>query len=203
MATSEVSIANLALQKLGSKNIVSLSENINEAKAVASCYEALRDKEIRMYLWGFAKTRAILAPHAVQPAFTFSYAFVLPSDFLRLIKPARLGLDWTIEVHEGERAILTNDGDTLQIRYIRKVTDPTLFDPCFVDMLACRIAWHCCERLTQSNTKKQGIMEEYNVSRAEARKTSAFELPSQAQPADEWLAARWTGQLVNSEWNEE
>lgn len=193
MATSDVSIANLALQKLGSRSIVSLSENVNEAKAVNSCYEALRDKELRAYLWAFAKTRATLAPHGVVPVFTYAAAFVLPADFLRLIKPVRLGLDWSIEVHQGELAILTNDGNTLQVPYIRKVTDPTLFDPCFVDMLACKIAWHCCERLTQSNTKKAAIMEEYRESRDEARRTNAFELTLQDEPDDSWLAARIAG----------
>lgn len=203
MATSDVSICNLALQKLGTGRIVSLSENSVEAREVSACYEAMRDKELRAYFWNFAKTRVTLAPSAVTPDFTFTYAFPLPADFLRLIKPARLGLDWQIERHDGALALLTNDGDTLEVRYIAKITNPALFDPCFVEMLACKIAWQCCEKITQSNTKKVAIMEEYREHRAEARKTNAFELPSQPEPVDSWLAARQTGQLVNQEWAEE
>lgn len=203
MATSDVSVCNLALQKLGAGRIVSLSENSENAKAVNACYESLRDKELRTYLWNFARKRAILAASSVTPAFTFTYAFPVPSDFLRLIKPARLGLDWHVEQHEGGLAILTNDGNTLEIRYIAKVTNPALFDPCFVEMLACKIAWHCCERITQSNTKKAGLMEEYKEAKQEARRTNAFELPKNPEPIDEWLAARQTGQLVNTEWDEE
>lgn len=203
MATSYVSIANLALQKLGEPSIVSLTENSVSARAMNACYEALRDRELRANLWKFAKRRATLAAHATEPDFTFGYAFPVPSDFLRLIKPARVGLDWHLEYHEGVQAILTNDGDSLEIRYIAKITDPTLFDPLFVEMLACKMAWHCAEALTQSNSKKMAALEEYKDVRREARQVNAFEVPTQPQPVDEWLTARWHGQLVNTEFDEE
>jgi hypothetical protein len=202
MATSDVSICNLALQKLGAKRITSLADNAVEAREVSACYEALRDKELRTYLWKFAKVRVILAPSSVTPAFTFGYAFPLPADYLRLIKPARIGLDWQIEQHDGALAILTNDGTSLSVRYIARVTNPALFDPAFVEMLACKIAWHCCEKITQSNTKKAAIMEEYNEAKAEARRTNAFELPYQPEPVDSWILARDSGSLV-TDWLQE
>jgi hypothetical protein len=203
MAANDVSICNLALQKLGAARIVSLTASDHNAKSVNACYEALRDREMRTYYWNFAKKRATLAPSAVTPDFTYTYAFPVPTDFLRLIKPARLGLDWHLEQHEGVLSILTNDGDTLEVRYIAKVTNPALFDPMFVEMLACKIAWHVCEDITQSNTKKAAIAQEYVELKAEARRTNAFELPKNPQPVDEWLVARHTGQLVNTEWDEE
>jgi len=203
MAVSDVSISNLALQKLGASRIVSLTENSRNAKSVNGCYESLRDREMRAYLWNFAKKRVILAPSSTQPAFMYEAAFPVPSDFLRLIKPARLGLDWHLEQHEGVLSILTNDGDTLEVRYIAKVTNPALFDTLFVEMLACKIAWHVCEDITQSNTKKAAIHQEYMELKAEAQRTNSFELPKQPQPVDEWLVSRHTGQLVNTEWDEE
>ena len=203
MAANEVSICNLALQKLGAARIVSLTAADHNAKSVNACYEALRDREMRTYLWNFAKKRVILAPSVTAPAFMYEAAFPLPSDFLRLIKPARLGLDWHLEQHEGVLSILTNDGDTLEVHYIAKVTNPALFDPMFVEMLACKIAWQCCEDITQSNTKKAAINQEYLDLKAEARRTNAFELPKNPEPVDEWLVARHTGQLVDTEWDEE
>lgn len=205
MATSNVSIANLALQKLGAASIVALDATPGKAADLSSCFESIRDDELRKYYWKFAITRAVLAPHATAPNVNIGYAYahVLPSDFLRLMKPARLNLDWHIERHEGQLCILTNDANTLPIRYIARITDPTAFDPCFVQMFACKLAWQCCERITQSNTKREAMMTEYNIHRADARKTNAFEMPTQAQPVDEWLTGRSSGQLVNSEWNEE
>jgi len=203
MAISNVSIANLALQKLGEGTIVSLTEDSRNARSLNACFEALRDRELRAYLWKFAKKRATLAASSTIPDSTYALAFPVPTDFLRLIKPARLGLDWSLENHENALAILTNDGTSISIRYIARVTDPTLFDPIFVEMFACKLAWHCCEQLTQSNTKKGMLMEEYKFHLADARKNNAFELAAQPQPVDEWLVARSSGQLVNSEWNEE
>lgn len=203
MATSTVSIANLALQKLGEPPIVSLTENSAGARAMHACYEAMRDRELRANLWKFAKRRATLAPHATEPEFRYGYAFPVPTDFLRLIKPAVGGLDWHLEYHEGGLAILTNDGDTLEIRYIARITDTTLFDPLFVEMLACKMAWHCAESLTQSNSKKMAALDEYKDVRKEARQVNAFEVASQPTPVDEWLTSRWSGALVNTEWDEE
>jgi hypothetical protein len=203
MPSSEVSICNLALQKLGSARIVSLSQNVPQAKSVAACYESQRDNELRKYLWNFAKRRTTLAASAVPPAFMYEAAYPVPSDFLRLIKPARLGLDWHLEQHEGALAILSNDGAPLEVRYLARVTNPALFDPSFVEMLACKIAWQTCEDITQSNTKKAALAEEYQYHRAEARRTNAFEIPHTPQPVDEWLVARHTGHLVNTEWDEE
>jgi len=203
MATSNVSIANLALQKLGAASIAALNATPGSAADMSACFESIRDDELRKYRWKFAILRAVLAPHATAPAFTYRYAFPLPTDYLALIKPARLGLDWHIENHQGQVCILTNDGSSLNIRYIARITDPALFDPSFVQMFACKLAWQCCERITQSNTKRTAMMEEYELHRREARKANAFELSAQAQPVDEWLVGRSSGQLVNSEWNEE
>lgn len=203
MATSNVSIANLALQKLGAANIVALNNTPGNAADMNACFESIRDDEQRKYRWKFCIKRAVLGPHSTAPLFSYTRAFPLPSDYLNILKPARLGLDWHIENHEGQICILTNDGLSLQIRYIARITDPGLFDPSFVQMFACKLAWQCCERITQSNSKRTAMMEEYELHRREARKMNAFEMPIQPQPVDEWLTGRSSGQLVNSEWNEE
>lgn len=203
MATSYVSICNLALQKLGAARIAALDEASKNARECNACYEHLRDTELRTNKWKFALSRATLAPHATAPDFTFTYAFPLPTDCLRPVFPARLGLDWRVENHEGVASILTNDGNTLEIRYLKRVTDPTLFDPLFVEAYACRIALHLCEAITQSNSKKEAAERAYLYAIREARRMNAIEIGPFKQPVDEWVAARRTGQLVNSEWGDE
>ena len=193
MATSIVSISNLALQKLGAGSIASMDEDSREARVMNACYEPLRDRELRAHAWNFSIKRTTLAPSATTPDFDFTYAFPVPSDMLRLLPPARAGLDWTIEQLNGTPHILTNDGNTLEIRYVAKVTDPAIFDALFVDMLACKMAWHSCETITQSNTKKADIQQEYKDARAEARKINAFEQPVPEESEPPWLTARRTG----------
>ncbi len=190
MPASEVSISNLALQKLGAKAIVTLTEDSKSARECNKCYEFLRDQQLRAHVWNFAKTRKTLAPDAAEPDFDFLYAFTLPADYLRLLPPKRLNLDWRIENHNGARSILTNDGDTLKIIYIARITDPNMFDELFIEMFASKMAWHMCEAITQSNTKKDDALRDYKIARDEAKRINAFENISDEEPEDPWLAAR-------------
>lgn len=203
MAVSNVSICNLALQKLGAARISDLPDGSVNSNECNACFTSLRDAELRLNKWRFSLSRITLAPHATAPDFNYLYAFPLPADCLRPLFPARLGLDWKVENHLDVQSILTNDGNTIKLRYIKTITDPTKFDPIFVEALACKIAWHLCERLTQSNTKKASLREDYLYWIREARRTNALEIGTQKQPVDEWLAARRVGQLSNSEWGEE
>ena len=189
---SQVRVANLALQKLGAAEIVSMDEDTRERRAITRCYSMLRDRELRAHNWNFSIKRKILAPSSVAPLFEFAKAFPLPADCLRPLPPAR-DVDWTIEYHEGSKHILTNEGTVIYLRYVSRVTDETQFDPLFADMLACKIAWHCCEELTQSNQKKADIEREYKDAKAEAKRTNAFEQATPQEPEPPWLTARYAG----------
>lgn len=200
MAASEVSICNLALQKLGAKRITALTEDSNNARQVNACYATLRDKELRQHPWKFAIKRAVLTPSATAPAFDYTYAFPLPSDCLRLLLPNRANLDWKRETQDGQQVILTNEGDSLNIRYIARITDPNQFDVSFVEALASKIAENCCEQITQSNEKKDRAENDHRVAIAEARKTDAFEDTSQDPPPSSWETGRLAGNGPATSW---
>ena len=191
-ALSQVRVANLALQKLGAGEIVSMDEDTRERRAITRCYSMLRDRELRAHNWNFSIKRKVLAPSSVAPLFEFAKAFPLPADCLRPLPPAR-DVDWTIEYHEGSKHILTNEGTVIYLRYVSRVTDETQFDPLFADMLACKIAWHCCEEITQSNQKKADIEREYDKAKADAKRINAFEQATPQEPEPPWLTARYAG----------
>ena len=191
-AVSQVRVANLALQKLGAAEIVSMDEDTRERRAISRCYTMLRDRELRAHNWNFSIRRKVLAPSSVAPLFEFAKAFPLPSDCLRPLPPSR-DVDWTIEYHEGSKHILTNEGTVIYLRYVSRVTDEHQFDPLFADMLACKIAWHCCEEITQSNQKKADIEREYDKARADAKRINAFEQATPQEPEPPWLTARYAG----------
>lgn len=191
-ALSQVRVANLALQKLGAQEIVSMDEDTRELRAITRCYTMLRDRELRAHNWNFSIRRAVLAPSTVAPLFEFAKAFPLPADCLRPLPPSR-DVDWTIEYHEGSKHILTNEGAVIYLRYVSRVTDETQFDPLFADMLACKIAWHCCEEITQSNQKKADIEREYDKAKADAKRINAFEQATPQEPEPPWLTARYAG----------
>jgi hypothetical protein len=186
VAVSEVAICNLALQKLGAARITSLTEDSVNARHCNACYTMLRDQEIVAHPWSFAKKRATLAPDATAPDHDYLYAFSYPTNCLRILPPARNGLDWQMENNK----ILTNDGDTLEVLYLERVTDPTRFHPLFDDALASRMADHMCEAITQSNQKKEKATTDYNTAIRRAKRTNAIEQISAEPPEDPWLAAR-------------
>lgn len=189
MATSDVSICNLALQILGASRITSLTEDSRNARACNACYEAMRDAEIRAYPWRFAITRAVLTPSATAPLFDYTYAFPLPADCLRVLLPNRARLDWKRETQDGIQVILTNDGTSIKLRYLKRVTDPAQFDPEFVKMMAASMADFMCEQITQSNEKKKDAGQRYKEAKAEARRNDAFETISDNAPEDSWVSA--------------
>lgn len=195
MATSDVSICNLALQKLGAARITSLTEDSPQARACNACYEAMRDLELRKHRWAFAIRREALAADTTAPAFGPANYFTLPSDFLRLIEPDESEnyntLDWRIEsTSDSSKKIATDAAAPLNIRYIARITDPTLFDSAFDETLACRVAVQICEQVTQSNAKMESVMAQYKDAVREARRANAIEGIPAEPPTDTWITAR-------------
>lgn len=187
---STVEIANRALQILGAKRIVSLTEDSRNARAIAAAYQPVKKAELRKHVWNFAVARVQLAADATAPAFTRSTSFTLPSDFLRLLPPdpeVNLNdLDWIVE----GRCIITNDSAPLDVRYIRNVDDPNTFDSLFCEALSAKLAEQLCEEITQSNTKVATAQAFYKDVVAEAKKANAVEKVAEQPPEDSWVTCR-------------
>lgn len=183
---SEVSICNLALQKLGATRISSLTDDSRNARACNAAYEHIRDLELSDHDWNFARARASLAADTDAPDFGYDYSYTLPADYLQIRPDNSSDLDWQIE----GQALLTNWGAPLEIVYTRRVEDPNYFHPTFIEALACRLAIHMCEEITQSNTKMQNLDSQYTIAIRSAKRANAFAKVSQELPEDDWLAAR-------------
>ena len=201
MAT-RLEIIKLALQHVGAARIGAI-EDSELATEVNESYEPVRDAEIRANAWGFAKRRQNVGVHAMAPAFGFLYAYPVPTDCLRILKPVRQNLDWSTEYHEGVLAILTNqDSAPLRLQYLARVPE-ALFDPLFTMMVSCALGWQIAERVTQSNSKRDALRQKYIDYRREARRLNAFERVPDKQPLDTWVTGMRTGQLVDVEWGEQ
>ncbi|MEI8268289.1 MAG: hypothetical protein WCI59_21380, partial [Betaproteobacteria bacterium] len=154
---SVIQVANRALTKVGAARITSLGDDNKQARAVSSCFDDLRDAELRAHRWQFSIKRVTLAALITTPAFGYQYQYQVPADFLKLDMvddrfpdPQLDGyvneefLDYVLEGN----LILTDIGAPLKLRYIAQVTDPNGWDPMFREALACRIAAEIAEDLT-------------------------------------------------------
>lgn len=190
---SDVGIANLALTKLGATRILSLGDASAQARVMNAIYTSVRDAELRRYRWKFAITRLQLPALVAAPDWGYQYQYPLPDDFLHLVqvnewyfRGGKWRAPWSVE----KNRILTDIQAPLKIRYVARITDAQQFDPLFVQMFACKLAWEACEQITQSSSKKQEVQQEYNFAMKEAYRQDAIENPPDEMPWGSWLDSR-------------
>lgn len=198
MAT-DVGVANLALTLLGESRIISLDDDVKPAREAKAIFEMVRDALLGGYTWSFAKTRTTLPADATPPAFGYANQFQLPSDCLRIVMVNELyaGLDltdyrgsptedFTIE----GRKILTDYSAPLKLRYIKRITDPSLYQANFTKVFGCQLAVDLCEALTQSNAKKTAAEQALGRELRLAVRANAIELPPNRLADDDWIVSR-------------
>lgn len=142
MAISETSICNMALGVLGGKSISSFDDDTSPSGIRCRLfYGPTRDALLRSHFWRFASGRKALVQDDTDPDFEWDNQFILPTDFLRVksIYENRFSNEnYRSYAVEGER-LLTNDS-TVDLRYLKKVTDTSKFDPLFVKVLVLVLA---------------------------------------------------------------
>jgi hypothetical protein len=217
--SSDVDIANLAMAKLGQQPIQSFLDTTTRAANINRTYPMLRDK-LQRKRWNFNRAYVFLPVLGTAPVFEYSYAYQLPSDYLRLelaapVQPVgtppagsisfapptnTVGMpganltEYSNSRNQDYRIvglqIWTNIPAPLGVIYGKRVTDPTQFDSFFVESFAAYLAWQLCEQLTGSNEKKDALAKEFQMSISEAQTAKAIELPPEAIPDDTWMLAR-------------
>lgn len=197
---SRVDICNLALLSLGSgSKITALTDNSVAARALSNCYDLVRKAELRANYWAFSLTRAAIPANAVTPAWGFKAQYPLPADFVRMVQvnefyltPALLDYNTAdasaFAIESGQ--VLCDYSAPLKIRYVRDVTDEGTFDALFNVSFAKRLAFETCEQITNSNTKKQSIRQDYMDAIKLAARTSAIEKPPALIGDDSWMMTR-------------
>ncbi len=196
---SQVEIANRALTKLGAARIISLDDDVKQARSVKSMFELVRDAEMRAHIWSFTVKRKSLAALSSTPDWGFDYEYQVPSDYLRILQvndiyPGPSLDDYrnasTAEYVIENRKILANFAAPLKIRYIARIEDTSLWDATFIEAFASRLAMEMCEDLTQSSTKKADAQNDYKRALTDAIRSGAVEQPPVDLPDDSWMLSR-------------
>ena len=194
---SQVSIVNRALIMLGEQPILLLTDNVKQARTMAALFDDTRDAEIRAHRWKFAMRRTRLSALVETPDWGYQLQYELPANFIGLVQVNEIYLragvkqraPWAIE----GRRLLTDLPAPLAVRYVARVTDTAIFDPLFVDVLACRLAMEACEAQTQSDTKFQRVAQMYDQALRLAIRQDSVEAPPDELPDGTWLQSREGG----------
>lgn len=205
-------IANMALSLLGVSPVLSTADDQKRAKVLDLWYEPTRDWLLRKHEWTFAMARAELARLAEEPAFGWLYQYQLP------VKPKTLRVTELVEVNqynfqgnfigpnsygsqreeisasyeiEGDK-LLTNQ-ETASIKYVRKITDPTIFDSMFVMTLAHALAYVSCFDITGSIEKRGQLWNAFQAQANEAMGQSSKERFRTPDHNRSWITAGRVG----------
>lgn len=91
MNYSQVGIANMALQRIGARGTIgSLTEDSPNAIKVNVAWDMVFQEVLSEREWKFAKTRVQLQQNTNRPVGGYRWAYPLPSDFLRLVRPREI-----------------------------------------------------------------------------------------------------------------
>lgn len=132
-------IYNLALMSIGAAPLVTTADVSIQADVVRAWYPFCRDSLLRAHPWNFAERRVTLTPVVgTTPTMDFAYFFDLPSDCLKL---RRLSDELVDEPYKVEGRRILCDEASISILYTYRLTDPTIFDPIFVECLVAMLAW--------------------------------------------------------------
>lgn len=175
MAVSETQICNMALTELGAGKISNYLEDTSE-KAV-NCrlfYEPTVDEVLRSHEWNCAiwyQSLALVADTDDDYLLTdydeWAYQFQLPTNPLCL-RPLEIP-DYPGYDYEIVSGYLITNLETVVLKYIRKLIDPTKFDALLVETIMYKLAADMAVKVKGSaaDRDKMLLMYEYQLKRAQ------------------------------------
>lgn len=136
MVSTVVDLCNMALGKIGSGRITSISppDNSEEARWCSLYYTETRDEVLRAHAWKCATTQQKLAQLTDTPVYGFTYYYALPADY---VIPVSWYPDSARELH-GE--YVASDEAELYLTYVKRLEDPTVFDDALCEAISTLLA---------------------------------------------------------------
>jgi hypothetical protein len=130
------------------------------------------------------------------PPFDWSYSYVLPADFNRIVTLNSFDSSKSNVHYEIIGAHLYTDESYANISYIKENVSPSLFDSLFIDLVATRIAEQVGPALGVAPQIIQGLSITFSRKLAEARRIDSSEADPRVKPYlvnSNLVNARYTG----------
>ncbi len=177
---SQTSIANLALAYLGQPPIASLQQDNEAARWLSLFYEPVRDEVLRTHDWAFATVeKPLTALSGTLPGGQFSYAYPTDALFIRRVytfqRPQTpIPFEERFDVGQHARILITSAPQAC-VRYTRRMTDETQYDPAFVKCFALALACDAALALTGDVELSARLQQKYTLYLEEARRSNMSE----------------------------
>lgn len=194
MSATPVSICSNALLLLGDAPIADFAEDSDKARLASNLWPTARDHVLRSHPWNCAIKRVVLSPDVTAPAFDFSQAFTLPSDWLRTLSVGEIGERPSYKI-EG-RKILMND-TVCKLRYVFRNETPATWDSMLVWTMTGVMRSLFAYPITQSGSLEELIDRVLEQMMKKARSVDGQEDEPEAFDESPLLAARHIGYSGN------
>lgn len=190
---SKSDIINLALIALGNEPLMSLADTSRSGRFANAMYDIKRKAMLQEHVWKCARQLVILSsPLAAVPLYTWTAAFQLPADFIRLVQLECLGTKFLIQGN----VILSMDA-TVNLDYVYDLKTEGLMDPLFVDAFSSRLAFELALPLTGDNQKKDSMWKEYQAKINKAKFVNAIQSAHDRFETSGWLNSRYYGDYID------
>ena len=185
-----VDICNLALTRIGTLPIISLSDGTANSNKCASIYDPARRATLRDFRWNFAKTTINAAAANSEISFlNWNYAYTYPQNCLQVLSIYNQGTNpedaflanpifsgnlqpndnmssiFEIQhspiIGDSSKVICANCESPAYIEFIYDVIDTTLFDDYFISALGWRMAYELAPAITANVQKTQSYYKMY------------------------------------------
>ena len=198
--SAKLDVWNLTLSRINGGVVGNPDEDSVPANALRAVWEATVDAALEAHDWNFAGRIAELSRSATVP-FGFSYQYVLPQDFIRLLRlsddPGVLWdqalqdwLTWQIGHDSVDGRVIWTDLETVYIRYIARVTQVGLWPPAFCEFVSHMLEERVAIPLTGSNTLRATAIEERNRAGLMAAGVDGAQGPVRQRGVGPWVTSR-------------
>jgi len=212
MARTKLSIYKRICIKLGCAMVASLSEDSEQRYNIDAVWDDMTQEVMEAKDWRFARTRVKLAGGGEVTSLIgqeYDYAYQLPSNFLRLTRPAPddppvypESYPYGIEVRTVTDGVLgdydvfclctdyDNSGSDLEISYIKLQSDYTLWTAHYTNAFAARVAWEIFPKHRENRYRRDELWNEFErwVDKAEGLNQSYDYLKDETGSKD-WVNA--------------
>lgn len=185
---ADLTVINLAIDLIDDKPITALvgdTANTKVGRFMLRNFPHVRDLVLQRFPWTFAKTRVQVTADVSAPSFGWDYQYTLPSDCLRVL-PLRTDGDWNgdpIPYEVEGRKLLTDDEGPIDLIYIKRVGDGSLFEPLFVEVVAATLAVRAAMNITGKGSYLGKAKEALQTAEAQAFLTDTL---TSGTPESQW-----------------
>lgn len=194
---SIVDICNYALNHIGKGTISALDTSTEASRRCSLRFEPVRDKVLEDYPWRFARRQVALAASS-STVVGWDYVYAYPSS---CVKVRKVFTEATFGEAEPQQFDIYNVGgvqcvvcnlESAYAEFTYRVTDPTLFDPLFVEALSYALAADLAFQLTGNSGTRDAMLKIYFQFLQQAQASAATERYEQAKYAKSYTTGRWS-----------